>query len=78
MKYEDKDAAVRELFGLKDGEPWFFVRGQDALSPYVLENYASLLDVSRNRGEMAAEVRSHMQEFRLWQKNHRGSIKLPD
>lgn len=85
----DKYSEVKlEGIELKPDEPWFLLRGQDKLTPYAMEAYADLLaeeapDMDTAEGvdrllEMAADIRSHAQAVRDWQKANPQYVKLPD
>jgi hypothetical protein len=86
-KYADENPLER----LRPGEPYFFVRAQDLLSPSAVLAYAELLqqeaEKANHRGDVAlsdslvdqsAQVAIFAREFMEWQKNHPEFVKLPD
>ena len=62
---------------LKDGEPWFLLRGQDVLTPNAMRQYAFRLD-REGKEDMAADVRLHADAVQEWQAAHPEWVKLPD
>jgi hypothetical protein len=79
---------------LKDGEPYFLLRGQDALAASAIDAYANLLegaavtlekegdtDALRRAEELrqgAADVNEFANNLRKWQVDNEHIVKLPD
>jgi hypothetical protein len=87
MKYQGKNPLEK----LHEGEPYFFIRAQDALSSESVQHYASLLkresDKAYQSGEDAKGAELLKQSigvlrvgsmFQDWQSDHPELVKLPD
>lgn len=63
---EGKYAGKNPLMELREGEPYFFIRGQDALAPAAIEAYAGLLEGAATAllltADRGGEVPTEMQE----------------
>lgn len=66
-----------ELKELPDDEPLFLFRGQDALAPSVISNYAMLLQAA-GLSDQAVKAHEAALEMRRWQERNRGRVKYPD
>lgn len=86
-----KYADVNPLTRLNLGEPFFFIRAQDKLSPHAVLAYSELLqheaDKAYKAGEtrlweslsdQSAEVANYSRQFLEWQRAHPEFVKLPD
>ena len=74
----DKYAHVRlEGLTLKPDEPWFLLRGQDALTPDTMRYYANELLIA-GKITMAYDIVNHAQAVHEWQREHPEYVKLPD
>lgn len=86
-KYE----GINSLEKLHPNEPFFFLRGQDRLSPEAIVAYSELLqreaDKAYQRGDVrlweslsdqAAQVAGFARQFLDWQQEHPEFVKLPD
>ena len=82
---------INPLNRLHEGEPWFFVRGQDKLSVDIVIEYSHLLrreankaamrndyDLSDSLTKQAEEVLEFAQDFADWQKENNDLVKYPD
>lgn len=76
---------------LRDGEPWFFLRGQDRYSPHGVAGYAQGLLAAateadeRGDTDRAAELRQLVESVRAayssfieWQEENVDLVKTPD
>ncbi len=65
---------------IPDDEPVFLIRGQDAVAPDILDQYASTLNIRFGAfpgvEEIVEAVKQHANEMRIWQKNVK--VKIPD
>lgn len=73
MKYDNIDPRSK----LHDGEPFFFIRAQDALSTKLLVAYMALC---RDQGLMdnVISLENVYEEFVAWQQLNLDKVKLPD
>jgi len=75
---------------LHEGEPYFFIRGQDSLSSEAVATYADLLKresdkaLAKGQHELSSlmlkqsiAVMQMASEFVDWQQDHRNLVKLP-
>ena len=82
---------VNPLEKLRDGEPYFFLRAQDKLSPEAVEAYSNLLkresDKARSEGngeladsllKQALGVLAVVNKFMDWQDDNAQYVKMPD
>lgn len=89
--YTMKYAGKNPLDKLREGEPYFFIRAQDALSSESVQHYASLLkresDKARNDGQDSKADELLKQSlgvlrvasiFLDWQHDNKEFVKLPD
>jgi len=79
------------LMNLNDGEPWFYLRGQDKLSVETLMEYSRLLEreswkargegnevLARSLSDQSTEVAIYAHKFLEWQEFNPEKVKLPD
>ena len=91
MTKTPKYAGQNPLEILHEGEPFFFIRAQDKLSPHAVLAYSELLqheaDKAYKAGEtrlweslsdQSAEVANYSRQFLEWQRAHPEFVKLPD
>jgi hypothetical protein len=95
MKWNDpKYGEGDPRLGLRENEPYFFLRAQDLLSTEGLRGYAAALryearfptegseavnsDVAVRLERQARDVDAILAHFEAWQKNHADVVKLPD
>jgi hypothetical protein len=77
-KQELQQNVIRELLGIREGEPFFVMRAQDSISTEVYELY---VDVARSEGcseEFIADLENGEKKWRDWQDNNADFVKLPD
>jgi hypothetical protein len=76
---------------LHPDEPWFFIRAQDDLSTYAMEEYRHRLqrtaieeselgneDIAVRLLRQATEINQILNSFYDWQKANKDKVKLPD
>lgn len=79
---------VAERKDIPDDEPLFLLRGQDALAPGAVENYAEMVRATL-RTVMDGNTAQRVQDFaddcnnvaaamRMWQAAHPDRVKFPD
>jgi len=91
MAGENKYDGINPLERLHIEEPWFFVRGQDRLSPDIVTEYSYLLrreanrasvreeyDLSDSLNKQADEVLEYAEKFKEWQRNNNDLVKFSD
>jgi len=90
--WQGKYYGLNPLEKVHEGEPWFFLRAQDATAPGALEGYANTLNaishVARTVNDDPAQARLlHLmaldcfkaaEAFRIWQQRNPDLVKLPD
>ena len=86
-----KYKGIKPLERLHEGEPYFFIRAQDRLSPSAVVAYSELLQGEAEKAylkndirlweslsDQASQVAGFAREFLEWQKDHPEFVKLPD
>lgn len=86
-KYTD----INPITKLNPGEPWFFIRGQDKLSPAAVIAYSQLLKKEANKAlirrefdladslfEQSDDVLAFATKFMDWQEENPDLVKFPD
>ena len=86
-----KYKGINPLERLHEGEPYFFIRAQDRLSPSAVVAYSELLQGEAEKAylkndirlweslsDQASQVAGFAREFLEWQKDHPEFVKLPD
>lgn len=86
-----KYADINPLSKLNPGEPWFFIRAQDKLSPAAVAGYSHLLKKEANKAlirkefdladslyEQSDEVLKFAEKFIDWQQENPDLVKFPD
>lgn len=73
MKYQN----INPLEKLHEGEPFFFIRGQDVNAYHAVINYATLL---KAQGDIkgSREVRAIADDIQDWQRLNDHLVKRPD
>lgn len=61
---------------IPEDEPVFLLRGQDALAPATLHEYADLVENENGDPYMVKKVREHAELMATWQ--HHNKCKMPD
>lgn len=68
-----------EILGhLHPEEPIFVFRAQDILSVMVLSHYARLVEEYQQHGYQLESIIDAANDFRKWQRENPGLVKLPD
>jgi hypothetical protein len=91
MDKTPKYADVNPLSKLNPGEPWFFIRAQDKLSPAAVISYSQLLKKEANKAlirkefdladslfEQSDDVLAFATKFMDWQEENQDLVKFPD
>ena len=77
-KQELQQNVIRELLGIREGEPFFVMRAQDYLSTEVYEAY---LQKAREEGcdpEFLTDLIGGIEKWKDWQATNADFVKLPD
>lgn len=72
MKY----ATIADLPKLHPGEPFFFIRGQDAHAPAAILHYTRL--TKPRDATQANELMDLLENVTAWQKENPEKVKFPD
>lgn len=72
-----RDRIVREC---RDrGEPFFVVRAKDVLSVFALDEYTRIVErYAPGEHELLEGIQQTLDDFRLWQSEHRDQVRFPD
>ena len=77
-KQEAQQGAIRELLGIREGEPFFVMRAQDEISE---ETFAVYVDLAQEAGcseEFMSDLDDGLNKWRTWQGDNADLVKKPD
>lgn len=78
QKQEEHGEQIRELLGLRPGEPFFIMRAQDAISLETLQFYIDTANDIRSSDEFISDLENGEKKWRDWQDNNADIVKNPD
>lgn len=73
QKYE----GINPIEKLHEGEPFFFIRGQDLFALQAIKAYETLINASGDK-LMAMQVAALGENVRVWQSKNQHLVKHPD
>jgi len=77
-KQEENQKVIRELLGIREGEPFFIMRAQDEITAEVFGYYLDLAAEAGCSVEFLNDLENGYKKWQDWQAENKDVVKLPD